>query len=75
MTIGIGYFLGGLALLLYALLCVYVGYKKPAKLFKITKLKLGKNKSDETIAKICYVWALIVAVISIVIFVLGYMNA
>lgn len=49
MTIGMGYFLGGLFLILYGIMCFYVGFRKPEKLFKITKMKLGKKKSDETV--------------------------
>ena len=76
MTIGIGYFIGGLVLVLYSILCFYVAIKRPEALFKLTKAKIGaKNKSDDFVAKFCLVWASIALVAGIVVFVLGYVNA
>ena len=75
MTIGIGYFLGGLFLILYGIMCFYIGFKKPKTLFKITKMKLGKKRSDETIVKICYIFSAVTIVLGIVVFYIGYMNA
>ena len=76
MTIGIGYFIGGLVLIAYSALCYYVGIKRPASLFKLTKAKIGaKKKSDEFVAKFCIVWATIALVAGITVFVLGYINA
>ena len=76
MTIGIGYFIGGLVLVLYSILCYYVGLKRPAALFRLTKAKLGaKNKSDEFVSRFCLIWATIALAAGIVVFVLGYLNA
>ena len=76
MTMGIGYFIGGLVLVAYSILCFYVAFKKPEALFKLTKAKIGaKNKSDEFVQKFVTVWASIALIAGIVVFVLGYVNA
>lgn len=75
MTIGIGYFVGGLVLVLYSVFCFYVGFKRPEKLFRVAKLKFGKDKEDAVVSKICYVWALVMLAAGIAVFVLGYLNA
>lgn len=75
MTIGIGYFLGGLFLIVYSIFCFYVGIKRPEKLFRIAKLKFGKNKKDAFIAKLCKIWASIMLIAGIIVFILGYLNA
>lgn len=76
MTIGIGYFIGGLVLVAYSILCFYVAIKKPEALFKLTKAKLGaKNKSDESVQKFIKIWASVALLAGIVVFVLGYVNA
>ena len=76
MTIGIGYFIGGLVLLAYSILCYYVALKMPAALFKLTKAKIGaKNKSDEFVVKFILIWASIALIAGIVVFILGYVNA
>lgn len=76
MTIGIGYFIGGLVLIAYSALCYYVGIKRPTALFKLTKAKIGaKKKSDEFVAKFCIVWATLALIAGIAVFVLGYINA
>lgn len=75
MTIGVGYFLGGLFLILYGIMCYYIGLKRPDKLFKITKIKVGRNKSDDTVSKICYVFGTITIIAGIVIFIIGYVNS
>ena len=76
MTIGIGYFIGGLVLLAYSALCFYVAVKKPAALFRLTKAKIGaKNKSDEFVQKFVKIWASVALIAGIAVFVLGYVNA
>ena len=76
MTIGIGYFIGGLVLVAYSVLCFYVAIKKPAALFKLTKAKIGaKNKSDAFVEKFVKIWAVIALIAGITVFVLGYVNA
>lgn len=57
---GTGYLLGGIACLLYfALVGYFGGIKKSPGVLKLVKMKLGKNMTDETAAKIC-VWASII---------------
>ena len=76
MTIGVGYFIGGLVLVAYSILCFYVAIKKPAALFKLTKAKLlATNKSDEFVQKFLKVWASVALIAGIAVFVLGYINA
>ena len=74
MTIGIGYFAGGLALVAYSVFCFYVGAKRPQKLFRVAKLKFGKSKSDDGVSKLCYLWATLMLLAGISVFVLGYMK-
>jgi len=69
---GVGFLLGGIACLLYAVLVGYFGgIKKAPGLLKFVKLKLGKNMSDETAAKICLVFSIIVLAGGIFLFVFG----
>ena len=75
MTIGIGYFIGGLVLILYSALCFYVGFKRPKTLFKITKIKLGNKMSDDTVTKVCYVFSVLAVIAGVIVFYLGYANA
>ena len=76
MTIGVGYFIGGLVLVAYSILCFYVAFKKPAALFKLTKAKIGaKKKSDEFVQKFLKIWASAALIAGIAVFVLGYVNA
>ncbi len=73
---GIGYLLGGIACVLYALLVGYFGgIKKAPGLLKIVKMKLGKNMKDETAAKICLVAAVVVLAAGIFLFVFGAVTA
>lgn len=56
-----GWLLGGIASLLYAGLVGYFGgVKKAPGLLKIVKMKINKNMSDDTTAKIC-IWAAVIA--------------
>ena len=76
MTIGVGYFIGGLVLVAYSILCFYVAFKKPAALFRLTKAKIGaKNKSDEFVQRFLKIWASIALIAGITVFVLGFLNA
>ena len=75
MTIGAGYFAGGLILVLYSIFCFYVGIKRPEKLFRVAKLKFGKNREDAFTSKLCKIWASIMLIAGIAVFVAGYMNA
>ena len=76
MTIGIGYFIGGLVLVSYGIFCFYVAIRKPEALFRLTKAKIGaKKKSDEFVQKFIKIWASVALLAGIVVFVLGYVNA
>ncbi len=67
-----GYFYGGLFCILYMLGVGYFGgIKKTPWLIKIVKLKLGKNMTDETAAKICLYFGGIVGAVGIFLFIRG----
>ncbi|MFC1933386.1 hypothetical protein ACFLXU_07215 [Chloroflexota bacterium] len=69
---GIGYLLGGIACLLYAILVGYFGgIKKSPGLIKLVKLKTSKNMSDNAAVKICLVAAGVMLAIGIFLFIFG----
>ncbi len=69
---GIGFLLGGIACLLYAVLVGYFGgIKKSPGLLKLVKMKLNKNMSDEAAAKTCLIFSIIVLAGGIFLFVFG----
>lgn len=69
---GIGYLLGGVACLLYAVLVGYFGgIKKSSGLLKLVKMKLNKNMSDDAAAIISSVAAGVVLAVGIFLFVFG----
>ena len=69
---GIGYFLGGIACLLYAALVGYFGgIKKSPGLLKIVKMKINKNMSDDAAAIICLIAGGVVLAVGIFLFVFG----
>ncbi len=69
---GIGFLLGGIACLLYAVpVGHFGGIKKAPGLLKMVKMKLGKNMADDTAAKICLVMAIIILCVGIFLFVFG----
>jgi len=69
---GTGYFLGGVACLLYAVLVGYFGgIKKSPGLLKLVKMKLNKNMSDNTAAKVCMVAAIVVLAGGVFLFIFG----
>ena len=54
---GIGWLLGGIACLPYSGLVGYFGgIKKAPRLLKMVKMKLNKNMTDDTAAKVCFIW-------------------
>ena len=72
LIMGIGYLLGGIACVIYTLAVGYFGWmKKSPGLLKIVKLKLNKNMSDETAAKICLGASIVVLALGIFLFVFG----
>ena len=69
---GVGYLLGGIACVIYAILVGYFGgIKKSPGLLKIVKMKLGKKMKDETAAKVCLVMAIVVLAVGIFLFIYG----
>lgn len=75
MTIGTGYFVGFLVLILYGCMCIYIGKTKQPTLFRITKLKVGRHRDDEQVVKICYGFGTFAIVVGVIVLVLGFMNA
>ncbi len=61
-----GYAIGALFLLLYAVMCFYVAIKKPENMIRIVKLKFGNKITDETAVKICYGAGIVAVIIAIV---------
>lgn len=73
---GLGFLLGGIACLLYAVLVGFFGgIKKSPGLLKLVKMKLNKNMKDETAAKICLVMSIIVLAGGIFLFIYGGITA
>ena len=72
MTMGLGYFFGGTFLILYGIMCYYIGAKKPPTLFRITKLKLGGKMADETVVKVCYAFGTFAIIAAFVVFYIGF---
>ena len=69
---GLGFLLGGIACLLYAVLVGFFGgIKKTPGLIKIVKMKLGKKTKDETAAKVCLVSAMVLLAAGVFLFVYG----
>ncbi|HAK46038.1 MAG TPA: hypothetical protein DCO79_09005 [Spirochaeta sp.] len=69
---GIGFLLGGIACLIYAVLVGYFGgIKKAPGLLKLVKMKLNKNMSDDAAAKTCLVFSIIVLAGGIFLFIFG----
>ena len=68
----IGYLLGGIACVIYTVLVGYFGgIKKSPGLLKLVKMKLSKNMSDDTAAKVCLVMSVIILALGIFLFVYG----
>ncbi|MEX1375932.1 MAG: hypothetical protein AB1Z23_00525 [Eubacteriales bacterium] len=69
---GTGWLLGGIACLLYAGLVGYFGgVKKSPGLLKLVKMKLNKNMSDETAAKVCMIASIVVGLGGVALFIVG----
>ncbi|MFC1917877.1 hypothetical protein ACFLXH_04415 [Chloroflexota bacterium] len=72
---GIGYLLGGVACLLYAVLVGYFGgIKKSPGLLRLVKMKISKNMSDGAAAKTSLIAAIIVFLGGIFLFIFGAMQ-
>ena len=69
---GIGYFFGGVACLLYGILVGYFGgIKKSPGLLKLVKMKLNKNMSDDAAAKISLIAGVIALAGGVFLFIFG----
>ena len=69
---GTGYLLGGIACLLYAILVGYFGgIKKSPGFLRLVKMKLNKQMSDASAAKICWIAAGVVLAGGIFLFIFG----
>jgi len=69
---GIGYLLGGVACLLYAVLVGYFGgIKKSPGLLKLVKMKLNKKMSDDAAAIVSLVAAGVVLAGGVFLFIFG----
>jgi len=68
----IGYLLGGIACLVYTAAVGYFGgIKKSPGLLKLVKMKLSKNMTDETAAKVCIGASIFTLLLGVFLFVLG----
>lgn len=68
----IGYLLGGLFCLAYMVLVAYFGgIKQTPWVLKQVKLKLGKNMSDKTAARICLVFGILIGAVGVFLLVFG----
>jgi len=69
---GIGYLLGGIACLLYALPVGYFGgVKRAPGLLKLVKMKINKKMSDDAAVKISWIAAIVILALGIFLFVFG----
>ena len=66
-----GYIIGGIACILYAVFVYYIAIKRPPAIIRLVKKKLNKNMSDKAAAIVCYVFASIVLAGGIVLFIVG----
>ncbi|MFC2069230.1 hypothetical protein ACFLTP_09545 [Chloroflexota bacterium] len=72
---GIGYLLGGIACLLYAVLVGYFGgINKSPRFLKLVKMKINKNMSDNTAVKISLVAAFVVLAGGVFLFIFGVVQ-
>jgi len=63
--------IGGIACLLYAILVYYIAIKKPPKMIKLVRKKLGKKSTDKAAVILCYIFATLALAGAIVLFVLA----
>ena len=69
---GIGYLLGGMFCLAYAVLVSYFGgIKKNPWLLKMVKMKLGKKMTDETAARISLGFGIFMGAVGVFLLVFG----
>lgn len=69
---GIGYLLGGIFCILYFVGVGYLGgVKRNEMVLKLTKMKLNKNMSDDTAAKVDLIFGILLLVVGIALLVFG----
>ncbi len=66
-----GYIIGAIACILYAVFVYYVAIKRPPSIIRLIKKKLNKNMSDDAAVIVSYVFASIALVGGIVLIVLA----
>jgi hypothetical protein len=66
-----GYIIGAIACLLYAVFVYYVAIKRPPSIIRLIKKKLNKNMSDDAAVIVSYVFASIALAGGIVLIVLA----
>lgn len=71
---GLGWLLGGLFFIAHSGMCLWIGLKKPTKLFNIAKKKLGKKATDRGTEIFCYVFVGVDLVISAALLYFGMLN-
>jgi hypothetical protein len=64
-----GYVIGGIVCVLYAVFVYYVAIMRPPSIIKIVKLKLGRKMSDKKASIVCYIFASIVLAVGILLFI------
>ncbi len=52
--------------LIYAAMCFYIGFKRPPKLIRLVKIKLGNKVGDDGAAKASYIAAAVAVVVAII---------
>lgn len=68
----IGYLLGGMFCIIYAVLVAYFGgIKKNVWLLKMVKMKLSKKMSDNTAAKISLGFGLVIGAVGVFLLIFG----
>ena len=77
MTLGIGYFIGFIVLVLYGIMCISIGITHKGAIWKVTmtKMKMFGIKTEEATIKFCKVFGALAIVIAIIVLVLGIINA
>ncbi len=66
-----GYIVGAIACILYAVFVYYVAIKRPPSIIRLIKKKLNKNMSDDAAVIVSYVFASIALAGGIVLIVLA----
>lgn len=66
-----GYVIGGIACVLYAVFVYYIAIKKPPRMINLVKKKISRKMSDKAAVIVCYVFATIALAGGIVLFFAG----